>query len=440
MDLAYNTQNNTNMSSQPPKRLRRFLPALFCALSVLSACSTAQNITQTTDEIQAPQLSRSSRPSVERPLPDPYPVHREAAIDRALETMPLEAKIAQLVVLEVPPLGGQPDQSVEYLRRYFSFYYGRSDFGGFILFGNNLRSLEQIRDLSATLSALPEIPAWVMIDEEGGAVSRLANAGIGAQALPAPRVVGAFESQGEVRLLGSLVGEELRSLGITMNLAPVADVSPTGAERSYGAEPYRVADAVTAFAEGLQSEDVAAVAKHFPGMGAVAGDPHLGPVHSTAGLDELRSRDLIPFQEAVAAGIDGIMTSHVIYSEACDENPAGLSECLITDILRNRLGFSGVVITDALSMGALAAEESVALRAILAGTDLLLMPEDPEATVESLLAAVEAGELSEARIDESLRRILRLKIDRYVWVPRDPYLEARWQRRQGPPDRPGASS
>ncbi|MFP4432113.1 MAG: glycoside hydrolase family 3 protein [Spirochaetaceae bacterium] len=409
-------------------------------LSVLSACSTAQNITHTPGEIQGTRQARQSSPEdVEEPIAEPYRVRREAAIDRALKEMPLDAKIAQLIVLEVPPLGGQPDQSVEYLRRYFSVYYSRSDFGGFILFENNLRSLEQLRELSATLAALPEIPAWVMVDEEGGAVSRLANAGIGVSVLPAPRAVGALESQEEVRRLGSLVGRELRSAGITMNLAPVADVSPTGAERSYGPEPSRVADSVTAFAEGLQSEEVAAVAKHFPGIGSVAGDTHLGPVRSAVDLADLRTRDLVPFEAAVAAGIDGIMTSHVIYPEACDDNPAGLSECLVTDILRNRLGFSGVVITDALSMGALASEESVALRAILAGTDLLLMPEDPGATVESLLAAVEAGKLSEARIDESLRRILRLKIDRYVWVPRDPYLEERWERRHTPSDRPGAT-
>ncbi len=430
MNCADNIQNNTNKSTGSPKKLRRFFPAIILVLSVLSACSTAKTITHSPDEIQPTRQARQTTPEyIEKPIPDSYWVRREAAIDRALKEMPLDAKIAHLIVLEVPPLGGQPDQSVEYLRRYFSFYYSRSDFGGFILFGNNLRSREQLRELSATLAALPEIPAWVMVDEEGGAVSRLANAGIGASVLPAPRAVGAFESSAEVRLLGSLVGRELRSLGITMNLAPVADVSPTGAERSYGNEPYGVAAAVTAFAEGLQSEDVAAVAKHFPGMGAVSGDPHLGPVYSTDGLADLRRRDLVPFEAAVAAGIDGIMTSHVIYPEACDENPAGLSECLITDLLRNRLGFSGVVITDALSMGALAGEDSVALRAILAGTDILLMPEDPGATVESLLSAVEAGELSEERIDESLRRILRLKIDRYVWVPRDPYFEARWEAR-----------
>lgn len=438
MNCAYNIQNNPNLSTASPRKRRRFLPALLCVLSVLSACSTAQNITRTPDEIQA--LEEAVQGTIRPPAPDPYLVHREAAIDRALDRMSLDAKVAQLIVLEVPPLRGEPDQSVDYLRRFFSVYYSRSDFGGFILFGNNLRSLEQIRELSATLSALPEIPAWVMVDEEGGTVSRLANAGIGASALPAPRVVGAFETQAEVRLLGSLVGRELRSLGITMNLAPVADVSRTGAERSYGTDPSRVAAAVTAFAEGLQSQDVAAVAKHFPGMGAVEKDPHLGPVYATVGLDDLRRRDLVPFEAAVAAGIDGIMTSHVVYSNACDENPAGLSECLVTGILRNRLGFSGVIITDALTMGALAEEESVALRAILAGTDLLLMPEDPEATHESLLSAVEAGELSEERIDESLRRILRLKIDRYVWVPRDPYLEARWQRRHSPSGDPGAAS
>ncbi len=411
------------MSTEPSRIISRLFPALLCSLFALSACSTPQNITQTLDDIQRlPEVGPdSSRPT--------YEAHREAAIEGVLSTMALEAKLAQLIVLEVPPLETNRELSADYLRRYFSFYYSRSDFGGFVLFGNNLRTTEQVRELAAALSILPDIPAWVMVDEEGGEVSRMANAGIAASALPAPRLVGALGRPEEVRRLGSQVGRELRSLGITMNLAPVADVSPTGADRSYGSDPYRVAAAVTAFAGGLQSENVAAVAKHFPGAGATRGDTHLGPVYSAAAAEELRRRDLVPFEAAIAAGIDGIMTSHVTFVGICDDGPAGLSECVVTDLLRGRLGFSGVVITDALTMGALDGEQSVALRAVLAGTDLLLMPRDPEATIDSLKAAVESGELSEERIDESLRRILRLKIDRYVWVPRDAYLEARWSAR-----------
>jgi beta-N-acetylhexosaminidase len=411
------------MSTEPSRIISRLFTALLCSLFALSACSTPQNITQTLDDIQRlPEVGPdSSRPT--------YEAHREAAIEGVLSTMALEAKLAQLIVLEVPPLETNRELSVDYLRRYFSFYYSRSDFGGFVLFGNNLRTTEQVRELAAALSILPDIPAWVMVDEEGGEVSRMANAGIAASALPAPRLVGALGRPEEVRRLGSQVGRELRSLGITMNLAPVADVSPTGADRSYGSDPYRVAAAVTAFAGGLQSENVAAVAKHFPGAGATRGDTHLGPVYSAAAAEELRRRDLVPFEAAIAAGIDGIMTSHVTFVGICDDGPAGLSECVVTDLLRGRLGFSGVVITDALTMGALDGEQSVALRAVLAGTDLLLMPRDPEATIDSLKAAVESGELSEERIDESLRRILRLKIDRYVWVPRDAYLEARWSAR-----------
>ena len=411
------------MSTEPSRIISRLFTALLCSLFALSACSTPQNITQTLDDIQRlPEVGPdSSRPT--------YEAHREAAIEGVLSTMALEAKLAQLIVLEVPPLETNRELSADYLRRYFSFYYSRSDFGGFVLFGNNLRTTEQVRELAATLSILPDIAAWVMVDEEGGEVSRMANAGIAASALPAPRLVGALGRPEEVRRLGSQVGRELRSLGITMNLAPVADVSPTGADRSYGSDPYRVAAAVTAFAGGLQSENVAAVAKHFPGAGATRGDTHLGPVYSAATAEELRRRDLVPFEAAIAAGIDAIMTSHVTFVGICDDGPAGLSECVVTDLLRGRLGFSGVVITDALTMGALDGEQSVALRAVLAGTDLLLMPRDPEATIDSLKAAVESGELSEERIDESLRRILRLKIDRYVWVPRDAYLEARWSAR-----------
>ena len=402
--------------------LRRFWDLLGITstiLFLLSACSTAENITQTADDIQV------EVPEVE--VLDPYQDRREAAIDAALRRMTIEQKIAHLIVLEVPPLRTLENPKADDLRRFFTVYYTRADFGGFILFGNNMRSREQLRSLSDALAAVSDIPAWVMVDEEGGAISRITNAGLGEASLPEPRTVGMLSSTETVRGLGVDLGRDLRSLGITMNLAPVADVSPGGAPRSYGANPTSVAATVVAFAQGLQSQGVAAVAKHFPGVGAVVGDPHLGPVSASITLEELADRDLPPFRAAVGAGIDGVMTSHVTFDNVCSEEPAGLSDCVVSDILRGDLGFDGIVITDALNMGAMEAEEAVALRAIQAGSDLLLMPPNPEATVEALLHAVEAGTLTESRIDESLRRILGAKIDRYVWVPEDPVLQDRYE-------------
>jgi beta-N-acetylhexosaminidase len=389
-------------------------------LFLLSACTTAENITREPEDIQV------GIPETE--VYDPYDDRRSAAIDAALRTMSIDQKIAHLVVLEVPPLSDLGNPTVSALRRFFTVYYSRADFGGFILFGNNMQSREQLRTLSQALAALSHIPAWIMVDEEGGEISRITNAGLGAAPLPEPRTVGMFSSTDTVRNLGMDVGRDLRSLGITMNLAPVADVSPVGARRSYGADPSSVAATAVAFAQGLQSQGVAAVAKHFPGVGSVVGDPHLGPVSASVTPSELADRDLPPFRAAVGAGIDGVMTSHVTFAEICSEEPAGLSDCIVSDLLRGDLGFDGMVITDALNMGAMESEERVALRVLQAGSDLLLMPPNPQATVESLRQAVEAGVLTESRIDESLRRVLGAKIDRYVWVPEDPVLQDRYER------------
>lgn len=429
MNRANNIQNNPNLSSADESKVLRIarlrgpsvlLGIISTILFLLSACTTAENITQAADDIQV-EVPESE-------VYDPYPDRRTAAIDKALRTMTIDQKIAHLIVLEVPPLKTLENLTAADLQRFFTVYYTRADFGGFILFGNNMQSRDQLRRLSEALAAVSDIPAWVMVDEEGGEISRITNAGLGEAPLPEPRTVGMFSSTEAVRNLGIDVGRDLRSLGITMNLAPVADVSPGGARRSYGADPASVAATVVAFAQGLQSQGVAAVAKHFPGVGAVVGDPHFGPVQAAVTPADLAARDLPPFRAAVGAGIDGVMTSHVTFTNICAEEPAGLSDCVVSELLRRDLGFRGIVITDALNMGAMDAEESVGLRALLAGSDLLLMPPNPQETVENLLQAVEAGTLTESRIDQSLRRILGAKIDRYVWVPEDPVLQDRYQR------------
>ncbi|MCM1237586.1 MAG: beta-N-acetylhexosaminidase, partial [Ruminococcus flavefaciens] len=217
---------------------------------------------------------------------------------------------------------------------------------------------------------------------------------------------------------GITIGSYLKDLGFNLDFAPVADVvanvgSSPLKKRSFGAEPSLCADMVSNLVDGIQGTSVSACLKHFPGIGDSKEDMHEGKVETTKTLEEMRNSDFIPFEAGIEAGVDFIMVSHITASGVDTEGtPSSLSKIMITDVLRTELGFEGVVITDALNMRAISdyyTSEEAAVNAIISGADMLLMPEDFEAAYDGVLAAVQEGRISEERIDESLRRIYRIK-------------------------------
>ncbi|MFD6886124.1 glycoside hydrolase family 3 protein [Streptomyces sp. NPDC059957] len=318
----------------------------------------------------------------------------------------------------------------------------RYHLGGIVYFGwaHNTRSPRQVAELSAGLQraaagAGTGIPLLLSIDQEHGAVARV---GRPATLLPGAMALGALAlgtggSTAEARRAARIAGTELAAMGIRHNYSPVADVNvdpanPVIGVRSFGADPQAVAALVAAQVRGYQSAGVAATAKHFPGHGDTGTDSHVGlplMTHTRARWEEL---DEPPFRAAVEAGVDVVMTAHIVFP-ALDPSgdPATLSRPIVTGILRERLGFGGVVVTDALDMAGVRqkyGDDRVPVLALKAGCDQLLNPPDLGLAVRSVLAAVESGELTRARIEESVLRILELKARRGLFEAAAPAVDA----------------
>nr|WP_203601416.1 glycoside hydrolase family 3 protein [Streptomyces sp. SID9727] len=359
--------------------------------------------------------------------------HTSAATTRRLKRlisrMSLEEKVGQLFVMRVYGHSAtDPDQAdidanlAEIGVRTAAEMIAKYHVGGIIYFAwaHNTRDPHQIAELSngiqrAGLAGPSRIPLLVSTDQEHGIVCRV---GEPATLMPGAMALGAGGSRSDARRAGQIAGAELAAIGINQNYAPDADVNvnpanPVIGVRSFGSDPQSVAGMVAAQVKGYQSAGIASTAKHFPGHGDTSTDSHTGlPVigHTREQWAEL---DAPPFRAAIAAGIDSIMTAHIVVP-ALDpaEDPATLSKPILTGILREELGYDGVVVTDSLGMQGVRTkygDERVPVLAVQAGVDQLLNPPSLDVSWNALLAAVKSGEVSEARLDESILRILRLK-------------------------------
>jgi beta-N-acetylhexosaminidase len=290
---------------------------------------------------------------------------------------------------------------------------------GHVLFGYNIADSDQLGALSGQLRATrPDV--LIGIDEEGGDVTRLAHRS--GSPYPGNAALGAVDDPDLTRRIYRNIGAELVELGINLNLAPSADVNtaddnPIIGTRSFGASPERVAAHTAAAVAGLQSIGVAACVKHFPGHGATLTDSHLELPTVDVPLDVLRGRELPPFASAIQAGAKSIMTAHIRIPAVTGTAPATFSRAVLVDLLRDELGFEGVVVTDALEMrGAVNVAGSVAEGAVLAlaaGADLLCIGAAVDrdltlACASAIVAAVEAGRLPLARLEQAVGRVAEL--------------------------------
>ncbi|MFZ4298118.1 glycoside hydrolase family 3 protein [Streptomyces cinereoruber] len=348
---------------------------------------------------------------------------------RIVDRMSLEEKVGQLFVMRVYGHSATaPDQAdvdanlAEIGVRTAAELVARYHVGGIIYFtwAHNTRDPHQIADLSngiqqAALAQPTPVPVLISTDQEHGIVCRV---GEPATLLPGAMALGAGRSHADARRAAEIAGAELAALGIRQNYAPVADVNvnpanPVIGVRSFGSDPRAVAGLVAAQVKGYQRAGVAATSKHFPGHGDTAVDSHYGLPTITHTREQWEELDAPPFRSAIAAGIDSIMTAHIVVP-ALDpsEDPATLSRPILTGILRERLGYDGVVVTDALGMEGVRTkygDERVPVLALKAGVDQLLNPPKLDVAWNAVLNAVRTGELTEARLDESILRILRLK-------------------------------
>ncbi len=264
------------------------------------------------------------------------------------------------------------------------------------------------------LQTRSNIPLLVGSDLEGGTAFRL----LGGTEFPTNMGVAATGREDDAYAMGWITAEEARAVGIHVAFAPVADVNsnpdnPIINTRSFGADPHAVGRFVAATVRGMEDHGLFATVKHFPGHGDTETDTHLGLPIISRDWNALDSVELPPFRAAIAQGVTGVMSAHIALPRLTQsETPATLSQALLTGMLRDSLGFQGIVVTDALDMAALAGplrSGEIAVRAILAGADLLLMPTDPQEALEAVVAAVASGRISEARLNASVRRLLLLK-------------------------------
>ncbi|MCY7838015.1 glycoside hydrolase family 3 protein [Bacillus haynesii] len=367
----------------------------------------------------------------------------EQNIKQMVSSMSLEEKIGQMLMPDFRNWKKKGESSAKGLTEMNDEVAGiiqKYRLGGVILFAENVTGTEQtVRLTDGLQKASPDIPLFITIDQEGGIVTRLESG----TNLPGNMAVGASSSSKNAFRSGKIIGKELASLGINVNFSPVLDVNnnpdnPVIGVRSFSSKPELTSKLGIQMMKGLQDEQMITTAKHFPGHGDTAVDSHYGLPLVPHDEKRLRSVELAPFQKAIAAGIDMIMTAHVQFPAFDDTTykskkdgedimvPATLSKKVMTDLLRKDLGFKGVVVTDALNMKAVSdnfGQEEAVVMAVKAGVDIALMPAQVTSleteknlarVFEALLTAVKKGDIPIEQIDHSVERILRLKINRGI--------------------------
>lgn len=342
----------------------------------------------------------------------------ESQAEEILSSMSIEEKIYQMFIVAPEQLtGASPVTAAGEVTRNKLMEY---PVGGLIYFEANIVSPEQIKEmLDSTQSYAYEIeglPLFLCVDEEGGRVAKVGNnAAFSVRRVPAMQEIA---SERDAYEAGAAIGGYLSQFGFNVDFAPVADVLTNSSntvigDRSFGNDPDAVTRLAASFSAGLHSENILSAFKHFPGHGATEADTHEGFAYTDKTYEELLGAELKPFAAAEENNVDFVMAAHISVPEVTGDNtPCSLSYKMITDVLRNELGYQGLVITDALQMRAITESytpQEAAVLSIQAGVDLLLMPQNLPAAFQGVLEAVEAGEITEERIDESVRRIIRTK-------------------------------
>lgn len=353
-------------------------------------------------------------------------VTQEQLLEEYIRSMTLEEKVGQLFYVTIGNLESpEQERSNQYTelsergRSILQQYHP----GGVILMGGNIQTDDQVSALTAVLQEDSEIPLFIGVDEEGGTVSRLGNAGgISIGNVGSMRGIGDTGDAFKAYETGETLANGLISLGFNMDFAPVADVLTNSnnyeiGPRSFGSDANLTAAMVSAEIRGLQEHEVSAVAKHFPGHGGVIGNSHNNLQYVETSVEELRQVEFLPFQAAIQADTDAILISHLVLTTIEPEQPSTLSPLVVTGLLRNELGYEGVAITDSFQMGSITenySQSEAAVLAVQAGCDMILMPVEYTTCYQGVLEAVRSGTISEEQIDESCVRILRAKIKRGI--------------------------
>lgn len=369
-------------------------------------------------EIIEGMLGSEESLSTPEPTPEvvePTPEERlEELIDIQIGNMTLEDKVAGLFVVTPEAITGvgtavrAGDGTRQALEKHAV--------GGLIYFKKNIQSEDQLKEMLANTAGYAQYPLFLAVDEEGGQVSRVGASGIGPKVDGASEI-GATGDPANAYQAGVSVGSTLAGLGFNVDFAPVADLANVEGSimegRSYGADAETVSDFVASMTGGLKEQGITACLKHFPGIGSSTEDTHKGMASTERTAEEFRAEEFTVFSAGIEAGAGMVMISHMAAPSLTGNNePCIFSKELVTGILREELGFKGVIITDALNMAAVSdyyGADEAAVMAVLAGCDMLLMPEDYEKAYNGVLDAIGEGHISEERVNDSLRRIYRIK-------------------------------
>lgn len=344
-------------------------------------------------------------------------------VEKIVNNMTLEEKVGQIFMVApeaVDKDGGSTTVFTENIEKEIEKY----NLGGYILFASNIENPTQTQELINGLKKSSKIQPFVGVDEEGGRVARIGkNSAMGVEKIEPMAQVGKIQNYERANEIGTTIGKYIKNLGFNLDFAPDTDVLTDSnnteiGDRSFGNDPEVVGKMATEVVKGLQSENISTVLKHFPGHGGSIGNSHQGFSLSNRTEEELKKCEIVPFKTAIENGADCVMVAHMSLPNVTGDNiPATLSKKVVTDMLKTELNFKGVVFSDSMSMGAITENYGTGdacVKAVEAGIDMVLMPENLDEAYNAVLEAVKNGKISQERLDDAVSRIIKAKIQRGI--------------------------
>ena len=344
-------------------------------------------------------------------------------VEKIVNNMTLEEKVGQIFMVApeaVDKDGGSTTVFTENIEKEIEKY----NLGGYILFASNIENPTQTQELINGLKKSSKIQPFVGVDEEGGRVARIGkNSAMGVEKIEPMAQVGKSQNYERANEIGTTIGKYIKNLGFNLDFAPDTDVLTDSnnteiGDRSFGNDPEVVGKMATEVVKGLQSENISTVLKHFPGHGGSIGNSHQGFSLSNRTEEELKKCEIVPFKTAIENGADCVMVAHMSLPNVTGDNiPSTLSKKVVTDMLKTELNFKGVVFSDSMSMGAITENYGTGdacVKAVEAGIDMVLMPENLDEAYNAVLEAVKNGKISQERLDDAVSRIIKAKIQRGI--------------------------
>lgn len=349
------------------------------------------------------------------PEPEGETDYLEMMVEETIGGMSLEDKVAGLFFITPEALTGM--DTVTQAGDTTRDKLGEQPVGGLVYSSKNFLEETQLKEMLQNTKSYSKSAIFLGVEEEGGNLSPVAEKGL-AENVGKMADIGAAGDVSAAQNAGNTLGTYLAGYGFNVNFAPVSDVVVEGntliGERGFGSDQGQVSSMVTAFVEGSKSTGVSTCLKYFPGLGDVEGNACEGMITSDKAIEAFMERDFPAYQSGISAGADFVMVSHLSLPNVTGDNtPSSLSGKMVTEILRQQLGFQGIIITDAMNVAAITeyyTADEAAVKALQAGVDMIFMPEDYGTAYTGVLEALQNGSLTEEQINESLRRIFRVKL------------------------------